>query len=171
MRTRESLLQFLDTQGITYQEARHAAVYTMAESASLAQSLEGTRCKNLLVQSRKGLDRLLVVTPPDARVDLGALGRSLGVGRLSFCSPSEMMSLLGVEPGAMSPFALLADREAKKVRLIVDLALKPASHFLFHPLVNTATVSIYSEELSRFLAAIDHPPEFLAVPRRANEVS
>ena len=170
MRTRESLLQFLDTQGITYQEARHAAVYTMAESASLAQSLEGVRCKNLLVHSKKGPDRVLVITPPDAMVDLGALGRSLGVGRLSFCSPAEMMNLLGVEPGAMSPFALVADREARKVRLIMDLALMPASHFLFHPMINTATVSIYSDELSRFLAAIDHPPEFLAIPRRALDV-
>lgn len=170
MQSRESVLQFLDTQGIPYREARHEAVYTMADSASLPQSFEGVRCKNLLVQSKKGVDRLLVVTPPDAMVDLGALGRSLGIGRLSFCSPSEMMDLLGVEPGSMSPFALLADQEARKVRLIVDLALKPASRFLFHPVANTATVSICSDGLFRFLAAIGHHAEFVAVPRRAIEV-
>lgn len=164
---RESLLQFLDSRGIAYREATHAAVYTMGESAALAPSLDGVRCKNLLVQSRKSADRLLVVTAPDAMVELGALGRSLGIGRLSFCSPSEMTDLLGVEPGAMSPLALVADQDARKVRLLVDLALKQAPRFLFHPLVNTATVSIDSEGFLRFLAAIGHPAEFVAVPRRA----
>lgn len=165
--TRESLLQFLDARGIVYREATHAAVYTMGESAALASSLDGVRCKNLLVQSRRAADRLLVVTPPEAMVDLGALGRTLGIGRLSFCSPSEMTELLGVEPGAMSPLALVADQDDRKVRLLLDLALKPASRFLFHPLVNTATVSIDSEGFARFLTAIGHHAEFVAVPRRA----
>lgn len=169
--TRESLLQFLDDHGIDYQEATHAAVYTMAESATLDLALSGCRCKNLLVQSRKGAERFLLVTPADAAVDLGALGRALGLGRLSLCPPSEMMDLLGVAPGGMSPFALVADMGVTKVRLLMDSALQPASHFLFHPLVNTATLSICSEGLSRFLAAINHPPEFVAAPRRTLEVS
>ncbi|WP_341646423.1 YbaK/EbsC family protein [Thauera sp. SDU_THAU2] len=163
------MLKFLDGLGVDYREVRHQAVYSMAGSAHLAACLEGSRCKNLLVQSKKGKDRLLVVTPPDAMVDLGALGRSLGLGRLSFCSPVEMMDLLAVEPGAMSPFALLADRDGRKVRLLMDRSLEPVSRFLFHPLVNTATVSIRREGLARFLVAIDHPAEFVEIPYRVVE--
>lgn len=165
---RSALIAFLDQNGIRYHEEQHAPVYTMAESEALgsALTLTGSRCKNLFVRSKKGDDRFLVITEPDTSVDLAGLGRALGVGRLSFCSAEELKSLLGVEAGAASPFALLTDRDARKVRLLMDAALKPASHFLFHPMVNTATISIGREEFLRFLKVIEHHPEFVDIPRR-----
>ena len=169
--TRESLLAFLDSLGIAYQEERHAAVFTMNESAGLSHTLDGCRCKNLFVRDKKASVRLLVVTPPDCAVDLGALGRELGLGRLSLCSREEVADLLGVEAGAVSPFALLADRHAKRIRLLFDLELRSIPKFLFHPLVNTASVSIDSDSLVRFLEAIEHPLEFVGVPRRTAQNS
>lgn len=166
---RESVLQFLDAQGIGYREARHKAVCTMAESAALDLPLTGCRCKNLLVQGKRGTNRFLVLTPAEASVDLGALGRTLVVGRLSLCPPDEMLRLLGVAPGAMSPFALVADTESK-VRLLMDAQLGNTRHFLFHPFVNTATVAIDANGLGRFLAATGHSLEIVAMPRRTTAV-
>ncbi|HQR69700.1 MAG TPA: prolyl-tRNA synthetase associated domain-containing protein [Burkholderiaceae bacterium] len=166
MVTRESLLEFLDAHRIDYREAGHEAVCTMADSAKLNLALPGCRCKNLFVQGRKEDGRFLVVAPPDAAVDLAALGRATGVGRLSLCQPSEMVSRFGVELGALSPFALLGDWGDPKVRVLFDSSLESVPCFLFHPLVNTATVSITREDLFRFLRAIDHPPEFVDLPRR-----
>jgi Ala-tRNA(Pro) deacylase len=169
--TRTALIVFLDENGIQYDEEQHAPVHTMAESEALGSTLVGSRCKNLFVRNKKGTKRFLVITEPDTAVDLGELGRSLGVGRLSFCTVEELKSLLGVEPGAASPFALLADRDAKNVRLLMDVALKPAARFLFHPMVNTATISISREEFLRFLVVIEHHPEYLDIPRRPAEVT
>jgi Ala-tRNA(Pro) deacylase len=101
---RESLLQFLAAKNIGFQEARHEAVFTMTESALLGIELRGTRCKNLLVQDKKGIAKFLLLTPPEAAIDLAALGRMLGVGRLSLWPAGEMEGELGVAPGAMSPF-------------------------------------------------------------------
>ncbi len=165
--TRESLLALFDELKLNYRQTAHDAVYTMAESAALNATLLGCRCKNLLVQNKKGSARFLVVTTPDARVDLGELGRRLDVGRLSFCSPETMQELLGVTPGAASPFALAADTDGR-VKLVVDAGLASATHFLFHPLVNTATVSIGWEDLARFLAAVDHPATFVDIPQRVD---
>lgn len=162
---REALLGLFDTLGLAYRETAHEAVHTMAESAALGETLTGCRCKNLLVQNKKGSDRYLVVTLPDAKVDLGELGRRLEVGRLSFCSADTMQALLGVTPGAASPFALAAD-SAGHVALIVDARLESAPHFLFHPLVNTATISIGKPDLQRFLSAIAHPARFVDIPLR-----
>lgn len=167
--SRESLLSFLVSHGISHQEERHAAVFTMAESATLEPSLEGCRCKNLLVQNKKRTDRFLLVTPPDAELDLSALGRQLGVGRLSFCSKEEMLALLGVEPGATSPLALWSDRQAQNVRLLLDSELKTIESFLFHPLINTATIAISSDGLTQFLKAVNHSIEFINMPRRVME--
>ena len=166
MVTRESLLAFLEARRIAYREARHEAVYTMADSAKLNLPLPGCRCKNLFVQGREEDGRFLVVAPADAAVDLAALGRAAGVGRLSLCQPSEMVNRLGVELGALSPLALLGDHGDSKVRVLFDSSLESAPCFLFHPLVNTATVSIMRDDLLRFLLAIDHPPEFVDIPRR-----
>lgn len=162
---RGSLLALLDTLDLAYRETTHEAVYTMAESAALNAALAGCRCKNLLVQDKKGTRHFLVVTTPDARVDLGELGRRLDVGRLSFCPPETMQALLGVAPGAASPFALAAD-SLGQVKLVMDALLESATHFLFHPMVNTATISIGKQDLLRFLDAIGHPAAFVEIPRR-----
>lgn len=164
--TQEKLLAFLDAQGIDTQLRQHPAVFTMAESASLNLNLPGTRCKNLLVRNKKNSHRYLIVTPPDAAVDLGALGKLLGSGRLSLCPATDMLDLLGVAPGAMSPFSLIADQEAQQIQLILDADLAASSHFQFHPLVNTATIVISQESFRKFLAAVNHTPCYLTIPRR-----
>src|SRR5690606_17430847 len=63
--TREKLFDFFDSNEIAVQTIRPAAVFTMAESAGLNLNLPGTRCKNLLVQNKKGSSRYLIVTPAD----------------------------------------------------------------------------------------------------------
>lgn len=166
-RSREALLAFLEARGIKYVEEEHAAVFTMAESMQLKLSVDGWRCKNLLVKNKKNTERFLVITTPDAAVDLGALGRNLGVGRLTFCTPDDMVSLLGVGPGSASPLALLADQMAKKVRVLMDSELEHVDTYLFHPFVNTATLQIGREGLLQFLAAVEHILEVVPVPKRS----
>ncbi|MDS1138880.1 prolyl-tRNA synthetase associated domain-containing protein [Pusillimonas sp. SM2304] len=164
--TQEKLLAFLNTQGIDIQQRQHPAVFTMAESAGLNLNLPGTRCKNLLVRNKKNSHRYLIVTPPDAAVDLGALGKLLASGRLSLCSPADMLDLLGVAPGAMSPLSLIADQEAQQIQLIMDADLAASRHFQFHPLVNTATIAISQEDFRKFLAAVNQSFRYLPIPRR-----
>lgn len=163
--TRESLLARLDSLGLRYDETRHDAVYTMADSAALSAHLTGCRGKSLLVQNKKGTSRFLIVTSPQSKADLTALGHNLGVGRLSFCSAETMHSLLNILPGAASPLALAADTQ-HQVRLLMDVQLKSATRFLFHPLVNTSTLSISQEDLQVFLVAIQHPATFIEIPQR-----
>lgn len=166
--TRETLLEYLAEQGIAFEEAMHGAVFTMAESAALGVSLSGSRCKNLLVRGKKGTHRFLVVTGPNASIDLGALGRVLGVGRLSLCPPEDMQRILHVTPGALSPFALVADAGLDKVRLLFDKGLRGNSHFLFHPMVNTSTFSISGNDLKKFVESTGHSMEYVDMPARTS---
>ena len=164
--TRESLLGYLAEQGIAFEETIHGAVFTMAESAALGVPLAGSRCKNLLVRDKKGAHRFLVVTGPDASIDLGALGRVLGVGRLSLCPPEDMQSILHVTPGALSPLALVADAGLEKVRLLLDESLRGNPRFLFHPLVNISTVAISGGDLEKFVESTGHSMEYVDMPAR-----
>jgi Ala-tRNA(Pro) deacylase len=61
------------------------------------------------------------------------------------------MERLGVTPGSVSPFGLLHDA-SKSVRVIVDQDLRSAERLIFHPNLNTASVTITVADLERFLA-------------------
>ena len=163
---RETLLQYLTDCAIAYEEVEHGPVYTMAESAALGIGISGCRCKNLLVQGKKGSHRFLVVTHANSPIDLAALGQILGVGRLSLCAPEEMQQALQVAPGALSPLALLADAGAEKVRLLMDERLRANAAFLFHPLVNTSTISIGANDLKKFVGSTGHTVEYVGMPLR-----
>lgn len=163
---RAALLDYLTAQGIAYEETLHQPVHTMAESATLGLTLSGSRCKNLFVQDKKGVQRFLVVTPPAASLDLGGLGRILGAGRLSLCPPDVMQSLLQVTPGSLSPLALVADCGAVKIRLLMDATLRTVSNFLFHPLDNISTICLCRDDLERFIQSTGHASEYVSMPTR-----
>ncbi len=162
----ERLLQFLDLHGIDYRCVEHAPVATMAESAKLELSLEGSRCKNLAVRNKAGTQHFLVVTPPDKAMDLGGLGRELGVGRLSLCPQETLPALLGIRSGALSPLALVADGPPSRFKLVLDRAVTAEPFVLLHPLVNTATLSMSQPDFRRFLQIAGHEPIVRSVPER-----
>jgi Ala-tRNA(Pro) deacylase len=60
-------------------------------------------------------------------------------------------------------FALINDPD-HSVELIIDEALWTQTAFQFHPLVNTSTLVVSSDNLKRFLAVTGHDVRTLAVP-------
>ena len=69
---------------------------------------------------------------------------------------------LGVEPGSVTPFALINDRE-RRVTPILDAAMMAHEVLNYHPLVNTMTTSIRAADLLKFAAATGHSPLIRAV--------
>jgi Ala-tRNA(Pro) deacylase len=61
------------------------------------------------------------------------------------------MAQLGVTPGSVSPFGLIHEGSGG-VQVIVDEALRGDERLLFHPNINTASVTISAADLDRFLA-------------------
>ena len=106
------------------------------------------------------LNRVIAIAPTTRAVDLRRLNGLLDEDRLSFGSPERLKTCLGLEPGSVSPFGLINDRE-KDVRVIVDEELRN-SHFLgFHPNVNTATLDIAFEDFEKFLAWCGNKVEYI----------
>jgi Ala-tRNA(Pro) deacylase len=71
-----------------------------------------------------------------------------------------MWEALGIEPGSVTPFAVLNDT-AGRVQVVIDRALLHHDRLNFHPLTNTATTAISPQGLLAFLAACGHRPEVL----------
>ena len=147
----QNVYDILEKLEISYTKHDHPPVYTVEEAEQHWENITGAHCKNLFLRNKKGKNHYLVVVESRKRVDLKALTKHLGEDRLSFASPERMMRYLGLEPGAVSPFGLINDRE-NAVVVVIDQDLKEASHVNFHPNVNTATLGITFADFEKFLS-------------------
>jgi Ala-tRNA(Pro) deacylase len=156
MTTPEALLERLDQLGITTTTRRHPPVYTVEQSRTLRGALPGAHCKNLFLKDKK--DRLwLAVTFEHQAVDLKRLEKEIGSARLSFGKPALLLETLGVEPGSVTPFAIINDH-ARRVSVVLDRALLDEPILNFHPLRNDASTQIAPDGLLHFLTSEAHVP-------------
>jgi Ala-tRNA(Pro) deacylase len=159
--TPETLFARLDALGIRHATHRHPPVFTVAEAVSLRGALPGGHCKCLFLEDKKG-GLWLVVVLEDRRLDLKRLADRLGAPRFSFASPERMRATLGIEPGSVTPFALVNDTAAA-VAVALDETMLRHDPLNYHPLVNTATTAIAPGDLLRFVAACGHTPLIVAL--------
>jgi Ala-tRNA(Pro) deacylase len=154
----------LDALGIAHKTYDHAPVFTVEEAAQLYESQPGGHTKNLFLKDRK--DGLwLVVCRDDLAVDLKALSDVLDAPRFSFGSSDLLVRTLGVQPGAVTPFAIINDA-ANKVRVVLDEGMFAFDVLNFHPLRNDRTTAIAASALPRFLTACGHAPLIVQIPQR-----
>jgi Ala-tRNA(Pro) deacylase len=150
------LFDYLDAAGIAHTTLRHAPVFRVDEGAEIKAKLAGGHTKNLFLKDAK--DRLWLITAlGETKIDLKTLPARIGAARLSFGSPALLAEVLGVEPGSVTPFALINDR-ARRVTLILDAALLRADPLNFHPLTNTATTQVSRAGFLTFLATLGIEP-------------
>jgi len=149
----------LESLGIRTKTVQHPPVFTVDEAKARRGDLPGAHIKNLFLRNKKG-DMWLVVAEESRPIDLKALGERLGAGRLSFGSPERLMSYLGVAPGAVTPFALINDREGR-VRVAIDKAVLERDPVNCHPLANDMTTAIAPQDLLAFIESSGHKPMIL----------
>jgi Ala-tRNA(Pro) deacylase len=157
--TPDVLFERLTALAIGTRTVHHPAVFTVDQAQRARGGLPGTHTKSLFLRDPKGA-MWLVVCLEDRPVDLRGLARRLGAKRFSFGSPERLMRHLGVIPGAVSPFAVINDRE-RAVRVVLDGALLAHDPVNLHPLDNTMTTAIAGADLLRFLEAEGHSPELV----------
>ena len=159
--TRADLFARLAELGIETETLEHEAVFTVEQSSRLEGSLPGGHTKNLFLKDKKGT-LFLVVALGSSRVDLKTLHKQIGCDRLSFGKPELLMDVLGVVPGAVTPFALINDK-ARRVTVILDADMMRHERLNYHPLENTATTNIAREDFLRFIRSCGHEPRVMAV--------
>jgi Ala-tRNA(Pro) deacylase len=154
--TPDALFARLAALGIATETVWHEPVFTVEEAQAKRGELPGTHCKCLFLRDKKGALWLAVVEE-SRRVDLKALAARLGADRFSFGSPDRLMRHLAVEPGSVTPFALINDA-AGEVRVALDATMMAGGTLYYHPLTNRATTRISAADLLRFIAATGHEP-------------
>ena len=155
----QQLLARLAELGIAQRTVEHPPVFTVEQAKALRGDLPGHHVKNLFLRNKKE-EMWLVVALEDRAIDLKRLGEKLGASRLSFGSPERLARYLGVEPGSVTPFAVINDTD-HKVTLVLDRGLEGEGPVNAHPLTNTMTSAILLADLLRFFEATGHRPHWL----------
>ncbi|HKS87305.1 MAG TPA: YbaK/EbsC family protein [Pseudolabrys sp.] len=165
-KTPEQLFATLDALGIKHTTVKHPPLFTVEQSQNLRGQIPGGHTKNLFLRDKK-YEIYLVVALEDALIDLKGLHRLLGAtGRFSFGSADLLRELLGVEPGAVTPFGAINDTEGR-VTVVLDSAMMEHETLNYHPLVNTMTTSIRRDDLMKFLESTGHLPKIERVSGHA----
>ena len=159
--TRRELFERLESLAIETQTKDHDAVYTVEEARALRGEIPGAHCKNLFLKDKKG-QVWLVVCLEDAQIDLKALPAKIGAARISFGKPDLLMELLGVNPGSVTPFALINDTDCR-VNVVLQQEMMAHDVVNYHPLENTATTSITPDGLLTFIRSCGHNPQVVAL--------
>ncbi|MCD2491976.1 prolyl-tRNA synthetase associated domain-containing protein [Lacrimispora sp. NSJ-141] len=135
---KRELYQYLDEHKIKYEVTEHSAVYNMEELDTVELPYPEWDAKNLFVRDDKKCNYYLITVKGDKRVDLKEFRKKHGLRALSFASSDDLLAIMNLTPGSVTPFGLLNDSR-HRVHFYLD------SQFIenkigVHPNDNTATV-------------------------------
>ena len=154
--TCNDLMNHFSDLGISIIKTDHPPVFTVEEARALRGEIPGAHCKNLFLKDKKGV-LWLVVCLEEARVDLKSLPDKIGSARISFGSAELLREVLGVEPGSVTPFALVNDGKLR-VKIIIQREMMEYEKQNYHPIVNTSTFTLSPSDLLVFIASCGHEP-------------
>ncbi len=157
--TPDKLMATLTSLDISFTTHTHRPLRTVEDAKAFRGDLRGAHIKNLYLRDRKKRNFLLVAEE-DKTIELKSLPGRISCDRLSFGSADRLFEMLGVRPGAVSPFTLINDPD-HKVQLLLDANLSDQPCLFAHPLVNDMTLGVSGADLMRFFAHTGHDPQLL----------
>ena len=144
---KQEIYKFLNDKNIWHEITEHKAVFNMAELSEIDIPYPEADAKNLFVRDDKKRNYYLITVKGDKRVDLKEFRKNNNTRALSFASENDLMDIMNLIPGSVTPLGMLNDKEMK-VKLFLDKEFIESPGMIgVHPNDNTATVWLKIEDL------------------------
>ena len=156
---KQEIYALLDERGIEYEAIEHEAVYNIEEADALELPHREAATKNLFIKDDKKRNYYVVVIPSEDRLDLKALREKLQSRPLKFANEGELMDILGLIPGQVTPFGALTDKEHKAKVVISEYFRNGLMDA--HPNDNTATIILKTSDVVGVMEEFGVPVEFI----------
>lgn len=161
--TKDNVFDYLKKRAIWHEMAEHKAVYNMAEVSDIVLPYPEAEAKNLFVRDDKKKNYYLITAKGDKKVALKEFSQKNNIRPLSFASEKDLMEVMGLIPGAVTPFGIFNDT-ARKVQVFIDEAfLEQPGLIGVHPNDNTATVWLHIEDLIRIIKEHGNPVHIVQI--------
>ncbi|WP_064580541.1 YbaK/EbsC family protein [Streptobacillus moniliformis] len=157
MGNEEMIYELFKKLNIEYVTLKHEPISSVKDHLF---ELEGQQIKNLLLKAKKTENIYLVLLHDEKLLNLTDLAEKLDEKRLSFASSSTMLELTGCNPGELTPFGLIFDKE-KRINLIIDTAIDTNTTIGAHPFINTKTLNIQFKDFEKFFEYTGHKINFI----------
>lgn len=160
MRGQKELYELFEKLSVNFEYHEHPPLATIDDAIVHWKDYNAGRCKNIFFRNHKGDRHYLVILEHLQQLDIHDLEKRLRQGKLSFASDNRLKKYLGLEPGSVSPFGLINDKE-KHIHLFIDENLKEFERLTFHPNVNTASIIVSKSDFLKFLDHSGNSYEFI----------
>ncbi len=147
--TKKEIYDFLKNREIDFEVTEHKAVFNMEELSEVDLPYPECDAKNLFVRDEKKKNYYLITVKGDKRVNLKEFRKAHGLKNLSFASPEDLLNILKLTPGSVTPLGLLNDEE-NKVHFYLDQEFN-GGKIGVHPNDNTATVWLNVSDLIKII--------------------
>ena len=144
---KEDIINILKTKNVWFELEEHQAVFNMEDLNELNLKYKDRDAKNIFVRDDKKLNYYLITIKGDKRIDLKQFRKDFNTRNLSFASPEDLMEILNLIPGSVSPLGLLNDKNLKVKFYIDKYFLNDTGIIGIHPNENTSTLWIKTEDL------------------------
>ena len=146
---------------IKYERVDNDTVEAMEECVEISEKLGAEIRKTIVVCNRQKTQFFLVILPANKRFDSKLFAAMMHTARVSFASPEDMQTVIGLTPGEASVMGILNDPEGK-VKVVIDKAVADAEWFACNPGANTSHLRFKTKQLiNNFLPSEKHKPEII----------
>ncbi len=158
---KQEIYDFIKNKNIWYEITEHKAVFNMEELSEIEVPYPEYDAKNLFIRDDKKMNYYLITVKGDKRVNLKEFRNKNATRPLSFASEQDLMNIMNLIPGSVSPFGLLNDKELK-VKFYLDKDFLNDKKIIgVHPNDNTATVWLKVEDLVEIIKENGNKVEFV----------
>lgn len=148
---KQETLKYIDELGIWHELTEHEPIFSMDDPLNQTLPYPDRDAKNLFIRDDKKRNYFLVTVRGPKRVNLKEFQQQHGTRRLSFASAEDLMSMMELVPGSVSPLGLL-NNTACNVKFFMDREFFAESGIIgIHPNENTATIWLKAEDLLQMI--------------------
>lgn len=147
MMNKQEIYNYLKQKNIWHEITEHEAVFHMGELPKVELPYPEAEGKNLFICDDKKVNYYLITVKGNKRVNLKEFKKQNNTRSLSFAKENELMDIMHLTPGSVTPFGILNDKNLK-VQVYIDKDFMNDHHIIgIHPNDNTATVWLKIEDL------------------------
>lgn len=160
---KQEIYHYLAEKQLWHEIVEHKAIFNMAESSQIPIPYPGCDAKNLFVRDHKKRNYYLITVKGNKHVDLKEFRQRYNTSSLSFASESDLMGLLHLTAGSVTPLGVLND-ESKTVKVFFDREFLDNPGLIgVHPNENTATVWMRAADLISLIETHGTPIEVISL--------
>ena len=145
----KEFIKLFSAKGYDYDLHEHQALFTVEDSNKFRGQIKGSHSKNLFLKNKKN-KFFLISCEEFTDINLKRVSKFLSLGNISFAKEEYLINLLGVKPGSVTPFALLNNTQ-NNIDFYLDEKLYNSKFVNFHPLTNTATITMKCSTFIEFM--------------------